>query len=658
MQTKNKITKSLQKKLVIFNSVLIILIMLVNIILFVTYNNMNYREYITLIQYNTVAQIGNSYETIIDYVQSSIIKKVYQEKEVYNTVMNYDSGIVGKLSSVKVLEELVAQESFINSVYLYLRNENVVISSTETKNNIEADVPPEEFFDFDIISRLAENSSYISPPRTISPDGGEMMVMTMAIDITQNGRSGVLMVNIDIDKLGRQIINKNTLKGLNIKISIADADGNIFYEYNHNDEPQRAIVAEYYSQRLGWNFTYCQNSEAMYYIGFKQKIVWFMFFSVIIMVISVCLSRAVIKYSTKPVGTLLKNYCDDFWITVLTSDTKVDEEVLSEVYRQGFDLSETAFFVAVCENGAEPAPNTEMIKTVQLAHDEQAMIIKYDADTEYNSLFDNILSAGNKACVGRSSVKDSVIYIHNAYLEAKDALNYKLYTNERVIEYENVRQLKNDYIYDFKTEKRILNNLATGNSDSCTEHVHTFFDALRQTQPDDSKILNAVYQLQNAVYRQMSTMPISIEVDDEVSLASMSLSEIEEGFADMVESICRIIRDNELETGKYELYDAVMEAIDADFAKEEFGLDYLVKMFGVSKNEISKIVKLKTQESFPEYMNHKKIEYAKKLLVETDDTVEKIASKAGFSYSYYFIKVFKESEGITPKQYRMHKRRS
>ena len=53
MQTKNKITKSLQKKLVVFNSALIILIMLVNIILFVAYNNMNYREYITLIQYNT-----------------------------------------------------------------------------------------------------------------------------------------------------------------------------------------------------------------------------------------------------------------------------------------------------------------------------------------------------------------------------------------------------------------------------------------------------------------------------------------------------------------------------------------------------------------------------------------------------------------------------
>ena len=179
-----------------------------------------------------------------------------------------------------------------------------------------------------------------------------------------------------------------------------------------------------------------------------------------------------------------------------------------------------------------------MIKTLRLERDEQAMIIKYDADTDYNSMFDELLSGGGKACVGRSSVKDNVIYIHNAYLEAKEALNYKLYINERVIEYENVCRLKNDYIYDYKAEKRILNNLAAGNSENCIEYIHAFFDSLRQMQPDDSKILNAVYQLQNAVYKHMSTMPISIEVDGGVSLANMTLSEIEAELADMVESIC------------------------------------------------------------------------------------------------------------------------
>ena len=51
------------------------------------------------------------------------------------------------------------------------------------------------------------------------------------------------------------------------------------------------------------------------------------------------------------------------------------------------------------------------------------------------------------------------------------------------------------------------------------------------------------------------------------------------------------------------------------------------------KNEISKIVKLKTGLSFPEYMNRKKIEYAKELLLGSDDTVENIAKKSGFSYS-------------------------
>ncbi|MDR3174802.1 MAG: AraC family transcriptional regulator [Treponema sp.] len=35
-----------------------------------------------------------------------------------------------------------------------------------------------------------------------------------------------------------------------------------------------------------------------------------------------------------------------------------------------------------------------------------------------------------------------------------------------------------------------------------------------------------------------------------------------------------------------------------------------------------------------------------------DMTVEEIAKAAGYNYSYYFIKIFKSIEGVTPGQYR------
>ena len=53
-----------------------------------------------------------------------------------------------------------------------------------------------------------------------------------------------------------------------------------------------------------------------------------------------------------------------------------------------------------------------------------------------------------------------------------------------------------------------------------------------------------------------------------------------------------------------------------------------------------------------EYINEKRIEYAKKLLLETEETVSYIAASAGYGDEKQFFRVFKEKEGCTPKQYR------
>ena len=65
--------------------------------------------------------------------------------------------------------------------------------------------------------------------------------------------------------------------------------------------------------------------------------------------------------------------------------------------------------------------------------------------------------------------------------------------------------------------------------------------------------------------------------------------------------------------------------------------------------------RLFTQEqgiNFSQYLAAKKISWAKELVCSTEDTVEAISEKLGFSSSAYFIKVFKKQEGITPYMYR------
>jgi YesN/AraC family two-component response regulator len=56
--------------------------------------------------------------------------------------------------------------------------------------------------------------------------------------------------------------------------------------------------------------------------------------------------------------------------------------------------------------------------------------------------------------------------------------------------------------------------------------------------------------------------------------------------------------------------------------------------------------------TFSDYLTNKRLERAKEMLVKTDRKVYEIAEQTGYQSASYFVKVFQEAEGVTPKQYR------
>lgn len=66
----------------------------------------------------------------------------------------------------------------------------------------------------------------------------------------------------------------------------------------------------------------------------------------------------------------------------------------------------------------------------------------------------------------------------------------------------------------------------------------------------------------------------------------------------------------------------------------------------------SVLFKEQTRLTFSEYLTRKRLQMAKNLLLTTDAHVEDIAQQAGYQTAKYFIKIFKDYEGITPSKYR------
>ncbi|MEF9989979.1 MAG: AraC family transcriptional regulator [Christensenellaceae bacterium] len=85
---------------------------------------------------------------------------------------------------------------------------------------------------------------------------------------------------------------------------------------------------------------------------------------------------------------------------------------------------------------------------------------------------------------------------------------------------------------------------------------------------------------------------------------------------------------------------------------KKISLNELADLAGFSVSYLSKIFKEETQKSISSYINHERIESAKKLLKTTDISLVDLAYVVGFEEQSYFTKVFKKLEGVSPGRYR------
>lgn len=99
-------------------------------------------------------------------------------------------------------------------------------------------------------------------------------------------------------------------------------------------------------------------------------------------------------------------------------------------------------------------------------------------------------------------------------------------------------------------------------------------------------------------------------------------------------------------------FESIIDYINSNCTNQNFNLESLADYFGYSAQYLSVLFKKKTNKNFSQYIIETRIEKAKVLLTETDLHIKDIGARCGFSYTSYFIKVFSESTGVTPTEYR------
>lgn len=122
------------------------------------------------------------------------------------------------------------------------------------------------------------------------------------------------------------------------------------------------------------------------------------------------------------------------------------------------------------------------------------------------------------------------------------------------------------------------------------------------------------------------------------------------------QDICKTSEDSQLYCHHRDAMMRSVQYIDDHFT-DPITIEDVSKVAMLSQSYFSYLFKIVTSQTFVEYLNLRRIQYAMELLSNTDRLVLDICYDAGFRSVNHYNRLFKKTVGLSPTQYRRANRR-
>ena len=125
---------------------------------------------------------------------------------------------------------------------------------------------------------------------------------------------------------------------------------------------------------------------------------------------------------------------------------------------------------------------------------------------------------------------------------------------------------------------------------------------------------------------------------------------IKSSIAALVSAANKMAKSENIIEGRDERIMEIMNYIQNNYA--DVTMDVLAEKFGLSKPYLSKYIKEKSGMTFQDAVKAARMKKARRLLKESNQTVESIAASVGYENVEHFNRLFKKAYEMTPVQFR------
>lgn len=265
------------------------------------------------------------------------------------------------------------------------------------------------------------------------------------------------------------------------------------------------------------------------------------------------------------------------------------------------------------------------------------------------------------ACFGVSKVSQTVLGLHQAYLDANTVLKNKFYRGKNgiFIEKTNDKYIEGFFCLDIKDEKAIYSALKSVDYENVEQRLDEVFNkisGLRLSRKSTQMICAELINIVNKVSKDTGMETARLYVSEDVSFNPYNriqkyetLEEIKNWIVELVHKLMSMLERTKTDS-QNEIAKKAVEFIHRNYRKD-FSLTDVADFTGVSSSYLSRLFKEECRMGFVEYVNHVRVENAKQYIESGDHKLKEIVTQVGFNNYNYFFKVFKEVVGMTPHEY-------